>query len=788
MTCDKKRRRANRRPKNTRYIMGTLDDLRFLITHKTTEDPIKRVAFFYTAQNSRRSVYSNKTVLYLAAALFGTLFYILYPSIPRRNTKTVMFSKRPDKHTTGLINMRNDCFANSSVQAYSSLPGLTDYLNKFNGAFRDTLETIDSLGIDLDTIITADDLKVGTHSRFKSKEGDEASQLPKDDFKITLHLALAKILKKLQDTQLTSRTISVWTFLHELEGIYNAKISRSQHDAHELTQLINETLETENLICIRVLKKIKEFFSSNSAFAETLSPIEFPEFPFNGLTFSQMKCLSCSGVSKPNITPFLMLTLHLPEESSTDLDSLLNENESETITGYQCLKCRLLRILLNEKELEKHNSPSEQKLVDQLQDLNSNSNLFINEDLPKELEEYIKAYNKLGLDISQVTSTVFRKTQILKPPKVFGIHLSRSSFNGVTVTRNPCRVSFNDKLALSIDDEHLGMLQKFQESAGDEEFSSSPSKVLTTDINDMEDENDQREDIDELGEDEEKSDHDVDNSTASDVELSDLDDTDVGTIYSDQTVPPSMDTAATVPGSETVDGTPYTKDQTASLMKHFQKFKFHDNNDYKYRLKAVIRHQGSHTQGHYECYKRKPLFVKDNDGNFVKLSPEIDEETMTEIELMENPGDQRKTRTSSSSSDGSVQSNETIGRSNFRRKFSLMMGRRPSIAQADPNEANLHEIIDSGLATPAEVVVNSGDYFQLSAQDIKALLNSISESDAGKTTRVKMKKIPSVIKHPFWRIGDSQVSEVSRSAVLFETTSVYMLYYERIDRKQVKRL
>lgn len=766
--------------------MGTLDDLRFLITRKATTDPIARLTSLQSTQKTKRNIFFIPSAFYLTAALVGTIFYILYPSLPRRKTKADMFSKRPDKYTTGLINMRNDCFANSSIQAYSALPGLTEYLNKFMDTFRETLEIIDSLGIDLNDVITPDDFKVGSHSRFKSAKGDESTSLPKNHFKITLHIALAKIVKKLQDTQYTTRTISVWTFLHELEGIYNAKISRSQHDAHELTQLINETLETENLICMRILKKVKEVYSSNTAFAETLSKLEFPDFPFNGLTLSQMKCLSCSGVSKPNITPFSMLTLHLPEELSTDLDSLLDKNESETITGYQCLKCRLLKIMLNESELRKQgkeNSLDEQNLLDQLQNLNANENLFINEDLPKELEEYVKVYNKLGLDISQVTSTVFRKTQILKPPKIFGIHLSRSSFNGVTLTRNPCRVSFNDKLALSIDDEHLGMLQKFQESAINGEFLSSPSKVLTTDVNDMEDENVQREDIDELGDEEERSDQEVDNSTASDVELSDLDDTDVGTIYSQETVPPSLVTTTTVPGSETVVGTPYTKDQTVSLMQHFQKFKFHDNNDYKYRLKAVIRHQGSHTQGHYECYKRKPLFVKDNEGNYVKLSPEIDEECVSEIELIENPSSQQKTRTSSSSSNGSAQSNESRG--TFRRKFSSMIGRRPSVAQADPNEANLHEIIDSGLATPAEVMVNSADYFQLSAQDVKALLNTISESNASKG-RVKMRKIPSVIKSPFWRIGDSQVSEVSRSSVLFETTSVYMLYYERIDRKQVR--
>ena len=67
---------------------------------------------------------------------------------------------------------------------------------------------------------------------------------------------------------MTTRTISVWTFLHELENIFNAKMSRSQHDAHELTQLINETLENENLkfkkFCEIYYFELGNYFEKNS--------------------------------------------------------------------------------------------------------------------------------------------------------------------------------------------------------------------------------------------------------------------------------------------------------------------------------------------------------------------------------------------------------------------------------------------------------------------------------------------------------------------------------------------
>lgn len=804
--------KVNSRLKFRNKKMGLVENLQFLITNKPfNNNQLLNSNYISTERNLFSRLWFDRNHSHRRSLIFLTIFialacYILVPSLPfLSKEEKKMFSKRPDKHTTGLINMRNDCFANSSIQAYSSLPGLTEYLNKIISAYKRLLEIMDSHAMQLDSIVSIKEISIVSQAKFKPKpDGEAISKIHiRDHFSIVLHIALARIVKRLQETQMSSRTISVWSFLHELERIYDAKISKSQHDAHELTQLINETLENENLNSFKILKKLKQHFISNVEILKDLDDVDFPEFPFSGLVLSQMKCLNCSFVSKPHFAPFLMLTLHPPQTSTTDLDTLLNENEAETINGYQCLKCRLLKISANEVALQKQglfNDPADQAIVDKLLELNVDNQLFINEDLPADLEKFIKDYDKNGVVSSKITSNVFRTTTILKPPKVFGLHLSRSAFNGVTISRNPCRVTFNDKLTLSIGKEYLEELKKFQASASLLESTSAPHlKVLTTDVNDMEDESNQREDFDEKGEEELTNLDESGGSTTTEGESQTLEDSDDVSNTSEESAPPSMSTANTsrtiAEGKcDTLNNAPISQDQTISLQGHFRKFRFNDSNVYKYRLKAIIRHQGSHTQGHYECYRRKPLFVKDQEGNILKLSPEIDEMLLDDFEAsktnLNNPKSEKvKTGSRGSSSrEGSEGYEERSG--NFRKKLSTMMGRRQSIMQADPNNANLREIIDSGLATPAEVLVDEGDYFLgPTPHDIQNLLNHLNLNKGthklALSATVKMKKIPSLMKNPYWRIGDSQVTEESRSAILFETASVYMLYYERIDRNQI---
>lgn len=826
--------------------MSFLEQLHSLIINKNlASTPAPRNIYRYSNSVSKfwfSRLSEQQRKFLISGILLGLGYYILSPSISipyLTKPKEEMFSKRPDKYTTGLINLRNDCFANSSLQAYLALPGLTEYLNSFIGAFNQLREFMEAN-------------EISELVQVKSKDGEDGSKSKSNSkFDIPLHYALSRILKKLQETRMTSRTISVWTFLHSLEKIFNAKISKSQHDAHELTQLINETLENENVKILKKYRQLKSELQNNADLLNTLDEIDLPEFPFSGLILSQMKCLSCSFVSKPHFSPFLMLTLHTPEKLSTELDTILDESESESIEGYQCLKCRLVKIIDNENYLKdngkSNNDDTEIKFISDLVKLNSDNNLCINEDLPKGLEEYIKSYNKYGLDISNVTSTVFRKQQILKPPKIFGVHLSRSSFNGVNVTRNSCHVSFKDQLALSIGKEYHNELKQFQNLANEDDMDGDTkfnSNVLTHDENDMEDEDVQREDIDENGNEEDDHEESTTSDNVSDDDVSDNSSlASIETSRTATTISQSRDrqslknsdlsNSTTLKAPETLNNAPITEDQTDNLKWHFKSFKFNENDIYKYKLKAVIRHQGSHTQGHYECYKRKPLYVKDKDGVIFKLSPEISDEIADDIRcdvtkvsdpetsnlgMEEDPlaqnrkkkfsfsfNNNRRDSVASSGSDSGDPHSHSNNRngsedihnlrniheeeiedttSGLRRKFSTMMGRRPSVFQTDPANANIQEIIPSGLTTPAELIVENPetDYFS----KFSASSQETAQPNKEEPKKVKMRKIPTLIKNPFWRISDSQITEVSRASVLCETSSVYMLYYERVDRKQIK--
>ncbi|KAK6457897.1 uncharacterized protein RJT20DRAFT_149392 [Scheffersomyces xylosifermentans] len=792
-------------------------------------------------RNWNRKSPNQKKFLILELSLLASIsYYVLSPSLPWNKDK--MFSKRPDKYTTGLINLRNDCFANSSIQAYSSLPGLTDYLNKFIVSFQQFSGFVKDHNINIEEIIK--------ERMSKNKAAENSSSKFKNSnskFDIPLHIALAEILKKLQETQMTSRTISVWTFLHVVEEIFHAKISRSQHDAQELTQLINETLENENLKIRGLFKHVRTnlhlMLGSSSVGPEhytLLDKIQVPDFPFSGLTLSQLKCLKCQGVSTPNFAPFLMVTLNTPEKSFTDIETLIGESENETIEGYQCLRCCINTVVENEAYMKRNVSEDEEKFLKEVRKFHTDPNLCINDDFPKELDEYIRKYNKGGVDVSKVTSTIF------------GLHLSRSSFDGVNATRNSCRVSFKEHLTLSIGKEYHEKLLQFQAQAEAEEDEKLEdkvltTKVLTTDVNDMEDEEVQRGDFDVKGSEVEDNDEDVGNTTenatsADEKEAEDANDSDSSSTSTEESLQPSVSTAPTLQNSsstqkstsatpQTINNAPISDAQTDHLKEHFKKFKFNENDIYKYRLKAMIRHQGSHTQGHYECYKKKPLYVKDKEGNIFKLFPEVIDNLTGDITydvtteeplspIAENSGSTTGTPVSRKNLPQSMHSNpsnnldtaangEKMGRtdsvgstgsndSNLRRKLSTMMGRRPSVFQADPEQADIEEIVRSGSATPAELLVHDlepgADYFspELASSALRKSLSTKSHHDRGSHTngndhsdRVKMKKISSAIKYPYWRISDSTISEVSRASVLSETSSVYMLYYERVDRKQI---
>jgi ubiquitin carboxyl-terminal hydrolase 16 len=172
--------------------------------------------FIYLKHWKFQPVTARIRMLLLTSLTFISV-YIISPTVSyylqsKEERRRMFTSKRKDKFTTGLINTRNDCFANSSVQAFASLPGLNLYLNDILQRHQD----VQRLGL------------------------EEIPKLP-------LHMALAVIVDQLQEQITTTKAMSVWPFLQVIESIFNSKISTNQNDAHELIQLILETLENENI-------------------------------------------------------------------------------------------------------------------------------------------------------------------------------------------------------------------------------------------------------------------------------------------------------------------------------------------------------------------------------------------------------------------------------------------------------------------------------------------------------------------------------------------------------------
>lgn len=131
--------------------------------------PQPLINFWYRKTPQQRNTFLIKILI-----TTSLIFYILLPSLPGfNNNNSRMFTKRPDKHTTGLINLRNDCFANSSLQAYSSLPSLTEYLNKFITSFNQLVNFIKSHNINTDELIQ---LRIEHHKSLQNDKFKSSNQ------------------------------------------------------------------------------------------------------------------------------------------------------------------------------------------------------------------------------------------------------------------------------------------------------------------------------------------------------------------------------------------------------------------------------------------------------------------------------------------------------------------------------------------------------------------------------------------------------------------------------------
>ncbi|KAM3162917.1 USP domain-containing protein [Lachancea thermotolerans] len=722
----------------------------------------------------------NKQLQYIGIAAATALsLYVLAPSfIGGRNDEMFSSSKRSDKYTTGLINNRNDCFANSSVQAFSSLPKLTMYMNDLlkqvlfmkslldrnnNGEENDSEEELDPLqnsevsngrsnslegslapghlrpslqGLNprdnlkgassTATITTLSTLEGSTDGRGHgagidtadasaaqstcesscSREAGICSASSNEIPEVPMHEGLAQMMYQLQQLVTSSTYVSVWPFLHVLELIFDAKISSGQNDAHELSQVILETLEKENL---RVKKFVKD---------QPLNVI-IPDFPVKGSLADHLICLNCQGSSKVNMHPFTMYSLPVPQEPSASLSAMIADNQTETIDGYSCLSCKIKAILTNEEQRgSKGNSDEEQNILATLSRIISE--IFINDDLSDELTNYVNNYKKDGCETSSIKSRIVKKTVVTESPEILILHLSRSVFNGTNYTRNSCYVNFDEEL--------------------------------------------------------------------------------------------------------------HTQEQTI------------ENNrcvgvkPIKYKLKSMVKHQGTHSQGHYECFRRKPDLVKDSlSGQVVNRSPTIDfgldsnREAANAWNLSTNHSSSDVSSLSSQNSEtssvpfrtvfpestpgasasppvvddddyivghqDSSASNAPSRKPSKLKKLTGFLSRRSSVASAapeskpPPSRKNSVSVALSDTAPPggrsrmnSVVSTNSSAWVSSSGADLTE--TSTSEQDEPSTViKRKLKKIKSVSKFPFWKISDTAVREAKEMEVLGQTKYVYMLFYERVDEQ-----
>lgn len=370
--------------------------------------------------------------------------------------KMLRRKKKAGRYTVGLYNRANDCFANSNLQAFAALRGLYEYLD-------DAAAVIPSV------------------------EEDE-----KDDAKHVARLTQAtlEMVRSLNEPVSVPKTISPWTLLAVVERIYNSRISRAQHDAHELLHLLLETLQTENE---RLRKRAP--------------PGAVAPFVFDGATVDQIICSRCGYSPPAKPVSFLVLSLMVPQRKSATLGSLLDEQAApEHINGYGCTMCRLRAAA--EKDPQRF-SPY----------------LANPERLPDEIEAALP---------KDVVSSIAKSTKFWKLPPVLALHLSRSIFAGYGASRNSCKVQVPEVLELF----EIGP----QDGANDEtpEAVHVPSPSQNT-----------------------KEDQNTDQNT---------------------------------------QDAPDTAHQTAAFGAAANALK---RRRVRYELTALVRHKGTHSAGHYECFRRK---------------------------------------------------------------------------------------------------------------------------------------------------------------------------------------
>ncbi|VVT57014.1 uncharacterized protein SAPINGB_P005491 [Magnusiomyces paraingens] len=376
---------------------------------------------------------NSNTLVYTVAAATACLIYIFGPAALRLITSVTSFifspfitssstmrwpraKKREGKHTVGLVNRANDCFANSNLQALGALPSLYTYLVELLDVPRPPPEAY--------RLLVSRTLTDATETASRRSAGANMTE------PVEITGALRRMVAALNEPVLEHKELDPWDFLHSVERFYNSLISRAQHDAHELLLLVLETLETEQLRLTRYYSALRAQTKDKEE-QEKLDKViaSIPKFPFKGSTRDQITCSRCGYVPTTAPSPFAVLSLMVPQRARATLPDLLVDFAApEYIQDYGCARCRVGALI------QRSQVSGDEALVAALKPYSEDPS-----HLPEELEA------RLPRD---VTSAIAKSTQFHRLPQVLAIHLSRSIYGGFGASRNSCKVSVPERLEL----------------------------------------------------------------------------------------------------------------------------------------------------------------------------------------------------------------------------------------------------------------------------------------------------------------------------------------------------
>ena len=354
------------------------------------------------------------------------------------------------KGVVGLFNPANDCFINCVLQSLAGLGDLRLYLIREvhrrdlgPAAIYESVPLRDAQGKEVNA------------EKLRSLQSGEVTE------------GLKEMIDRLNERPIHKKTISAANFIKVLESAFRTRIAKSQQDAQELLQIVAERLLEEYQAGKDARKRARQVgvgFSANTDMdalkvqarlhadksvpqhaedrvTENSAPEEEEDgFPVEGQIEAKTECQHCNFTPRVKPTSFVMLTLTVPQKSSSTLNECFDAQfKTEYIDDYKCDKCRLEHAVeVREQELaavkpERRKAALERE-IGMLQKA-------IETDPEKVPEGVTLPDSKLA-----PKRKIGRYAEITKFPKILIMHLSRSIYDSRnSSTKNLSKLAFPER-------------------------------------------------------------------------------------------------------------------------------------------------------------------------------------------------------------------------------------------------------------------------------------------------------------------------------------------------------